>query len=214
MRTFFYLAVIFLALSCNKNHDPAYDKNKKSEFTVEFDNVAGSADLELNASYQNVSGEEVTVESLNYIIRNIVLTASDGSTYSLPQGDVGFLIDESEEESTEISGEIPESEYKTLQFDVIFFEMDATSTASNSGTFSYTLQAATSGKTITLDLSARGTAKVITGQHSEVHLLVDVLDFFSGFSFADNPTLTTSDFNTIPASNLSRMFVHDHTHND
>ena len=214
MRRFCYLAVIFLAFSCDKNDDPTYDKNKKSEFTVEFDNVAGSANLELNAHCQNALGEDVTVESLQYVIRNIVLTATDGSTYSLPQGDVGFLVDESEEESTEISAEIPESEYKTLQFEMILFEMDGMSTASNSGTFSYTLQAATSGKTITLDLSQRGTAKVIRGHHSEVHLLVDVLDFFTGFSIADNPTLTSSDFNTVPASNLSSMIEHDHTHNN
>jgi hypothetical protein len=217
MKILHYCLVIIVVafMACNKKDDPAYDKSRNAEFTVEFDNVAGSADLSLNTSYQNALGEELTIKSLQYLIHNIILTAADGSTYTLPEGDVGFLVDESEAESTEISAEIPESEYKTLKFDVEYFEMDGTSTVADTA-FNYILvnNTGTGTKTITLDLTARGTAKLKTGRHSEVHLLIDVLKFFTGFSIADHPRFTSGDFNALPASNLSIMIQHDHTHND
>jgi len=71
-------------------------------------------------------------------------------------------------------------------------------------------------KTITIDLSAGGIAKVRKDRESNVHLLVDVMKVFNGknaFSIAAHPSVMFSDYSMNVASNLAEMFKHDHTEN-
>ena len=52
-------AIVIMSLcSCKKNDNPEYNPNVKANLSVEFDNIAGAADLQLNTGlYTNAEGE-------------------------------------------------------------------------------------------------------------------------------------------------------------
>ncbi len=71
-------------------------------------------------------------------------------------------------------------------------------------------------KTITIDLTKAGIAKVRKDRNSNVHLFVDVMKVFNGknaFSIAAHPNVMFSDYSVSIASNLTELFSHDHTEN-
>lgn len=71
-------------------------------------------------------------------------------------------------------------------------------------------------RTVTLDLSARGTAQVRKNKHTNIHLLVDIARVLSGsttVSIAANPTVMFGSYSTLIADNYMSMFRHDHTEN-
>ena len=71
-------------------------------------------------------------------------------------------------------------------------------------------------KTITVDLTAAGIAKVRKDRLSNVHLFVDVMKVFNGknsFKIAEHPNVMFSDYSVNIAANLAEMFRHDHTEN-
>jgi len=103
--------------SCKKENDNPYNSNVKGDLSIEFDNIAGSSDLQLNTgSYTNSSGEDFNVTKLKYYVSNFILTKTDGTVYTVPQDSCYFLVDESEESTHEPVLHVPEGEYKTLQF--------------------------------------------------------------------------------------------------
>jgi hypothetical protein len=111
-----FLLLLILS-SCSKNNAPAYNSSVKSGLSVEFDNIAGSSDLQLNTgSYTNASGETFTVTKLRYYVSNFVLTAADGTVYTVPQDSCYFLIDESDPSTHEPLLQVPEGEYKNISF--------------------------------------------------------------------------------------------------
>jgi len=108
-------AILFT--SCKKDDTPAYNPNVKADLSVEFDNIAGSSDLQLNTgSYVNAAGETFSVSKLKYYVSNFVLTKTDGTIYTVPQNESYFLIDESDEDTHEPTLSIPEGEYKSISF--------------------------------------------------------------------------------------------------
>lgn len=71
-------------------------------------------------------------------------------------------------------------------------------------------------KTITLDLTARGTPKVKQGKETNIHLMVDVLKALTGnttTSFAATPIIDSPAAAVAVANNYASMFRHDHTEN-
>ncbi|MFD2148265.1 MbnP family protein [Mucilaginibacter antarcticus] len=71
-------------------------------------------------------------------------------------------------------------------------------------------------RTVTVDLTAGGVAKVRKDRQSNVHLLVDLIRVFNGknpFSIAAHPSVMFSDFSTSVSANLPGLFKHDHTEN-
>lgn len=71
-------------------------------------------------------------------------------------------------------------------------------------------------KTITVDLTRAGIAKVRKDRQSNVHLFVDAMKVFNGensFSIAAHPNVMFSDYSVNIAKNLTQMFKHDHTEN-
>ena len=261
-RIFIPVAALALALTaCKKDNAPAYNKQLKAELSVEFDNIAGETDLQLNSgTYTNASNEPLTITKLKYYVSNFVLTNNDGTVYTVPQDSCYFLIDESDESTHEPVLEVPEGEYKTVSFTVgvdslksvkdiskrqgvldptadggdmywgwnsgyIFFKMEGTSAAAAmGGTFMYHIggfggyssPTINNLKTITLDLTARGTPKVKTGKQTNIHLLVDILKMFTGssnVSIAENSMVMFSDYSVNIANNYATMFSHDHSEN-
>lgn len=119
MKRIFILAIMssFLFTSCKKDSVPEYNPNIKAGLSVEFDNVAGSSDLQLNTgNYTNAAGESFKVTKLKYYVSNFKVTNFNGAEYVIPQEESYFLIDESDASSHEAVLEVPEGEYKTLSF--------------------------------------------------------------------------------------------------
>ncbi len=110
-------AFILMSASCKKTTGSLYNSNVKAPITLEFDNIVGGADLQLNTgSYTNESGEQFKVSMLRYFVSNIVLTNVNGSKYIVPQDSSYFLIDESKPSTLMTSIKIPEGEYSKLEF--------------------------------------------------------------------------------------------------
>ena len=121
MRRIFFpiLSAAIIMSSCKKDDPAQYNPNVKGPLSVEFDNIAGSADLQLNTgTYTNAAGESFTVTKLKYYVSNFILTRTDGTVYTVPQDDSYFLVDESDATTHEPELEVPEGEYKTLTFTV------------------------------------------------------------------------------------------------
>lgn len=254
------LATVIIFSSCKKETVSQFDNTKKGDLSVEFDNIAGSSDLELNTgNYTNASGEAFTVTKLKYYISNFQLTNIGGTIYTVPQDSCYFLIDESDEATHEPIIRIPEGEYKTLTLTLgvdslrntkdisqrigdldptgvgadmywewnsgyIFFKMEGASTASMMGDYAYHIglfggmstPTINNVKTITLDLTARGTPKVKQGKETNIHLMVDVLKLFNGstsFKIAGHSMVMVDPFSANIANNFAGMFKHDHTEN-
>jgi hypothetical protein len=71
-------------------------------------------------------------------------------------------------------------------------------------------------KTVTIDLTAGGTAKVHTGKTAEIRLKADILKIFSGaadVSLAEHPIIMFEPYSTNIADNYANMFHHDTTIN-
>lgn len=110
-------AGLFFLSSCKKDSTPEYNPNVTADLSVEFDNVAGSSDLQLNTgTYTNNAAQNFNVTKLKYYVSNFKLTNADGTVYTVPQKDCYFLIDESVADSHEPLLSVPEGEYKTLSF--------------------------------------------------------------------------------------------------
>src|SRR4051794_27212444 len=94
------ISATILFASCKKDDTSLFNKDVKSDLSVEFDNIAGSSDLQLNTStYINSSGESFTVTKLKYYVSNFSLTNTDGTVFTVPQDSCYFLIDESNEDT-------------------------------------------------------------------------------------------------------------------
>jgi hypothetical protein len=256
-----FLASVFLT-SCKKDSTPEYDPNVMADLSIEFDNIAGAADLQLNTgSYTNAVGETFKVTKLRYYVSNFKLTNVNGSVYTVPQAQSYFLIDESNAATHEAELSIPEGEYKTVSFVVgvdslrntmdvsqrtgvldvsgaasdmywswnsgyVFFKLEGTSASipAMGGVFQYHVGGfggysspqPNNLKTITLDLTARGTPKVKAAKSTNIHLMVDILKALNGttnMSFATTAMVHSAAAGTPIANNYTGMFAHDHTEN-
>ena len=117
MKLFFILACfVMISSACNKD-DNHFDTSLKGDLSVEFDNIVGASDLQLDSgSYTNSSGESFTVTKLAYYVSNFSFTKSDGTIYTVPQDSAYFLIDEADESTHEPVFSVPEGEYTSVHF--------------------------------------------------------------------------------------------------
>lgn len=264
MKRIFFAAALFTVLlsSCKKDPHLEFDTSKKGELSVEFDQVAGSSDLQLNTgTYANALGQSFKITKVKYYVSNFTFTRIDGTVYAAPQNDSYFLIDESVASSHAPLFQLPEGEYKSLSFligvdslrntvdasqrtgvlDVsgpatdmywtwnsgyIFFKLEGTSPVITSmggifqfhvgGFGGYSTPAPNNLRTVTLDLTSRGTARVKSGRDTNIHLLVDVLKAVNGTTNVDFSTTSmvhSAAAGTPIANNYTAMFTHDHTEN-
>jgi hypothetical protein len=116
-----FFAIITIATiftSCKKETTaPEYNPAVMGKINVEFDNVVGSTNLQLNTGiYTNSSSQQYKVTQLKYFVSNFKFTRVDGTEYVVPQDQSYFLIDESNAARDKASMNIPEGEYKTVSF--------------------------------------------------------------------------------------------------
>lgn len=117
MKTLPFLLLLVVAFGSCKKESSSYDPDFRGKLRIEFNNVIGTENLQLNTgSYINASGESFSVRSLRYFISNISLINADGSKYIVPQDSSYFLIDESTAITNMPELKIPEGEFKELRF--------------------------------------------------------------------------------------------------
>lgn len=108
--------LIFSLTSCKKD-SVDYQPENLAPLSVEFDNIAGEENLQLNTgNYKNAAGETFSVNLLQYFISNIKVTTSAGVEYTVTQDSSYFLIKESDVASRFATVKVPEGEYSKLSF--------------------------------------------------------------------------------------------------
>lgn len=117
MKQYLLVIILFSTLfftGCSDNED---ELSGTGSLILEFDNVAGEEDLELNTDYVNGSGEQFSVSTLQYFISNIVLIKSGGEEFVVPQDSSYFLVSEESGASQELKlNNIPAGDYNGVRF--------------------------------------------------------------------------------------------------
>jgi hypothetical protein len=109
---------LLLIISCSKSStEVPLSNGKMAPLSIEFDNIAGGANLRLNSeSYKTAAGDTFSVDLLQYFISNIKLLTTGGHEYIVPQDSSYFLIKESEAEARFARLQVPEGDYTSLTF--------------------------------------------------------------------------------------------------
>ncbi len=106
-----------LSISLQSDSIPQQKAPVMSTLSVEFDNIVGGQQVQLNSGqYSNSKGESYTISLLQYYISNLVFIKADGSQYVVPQDSSYFLIKEADPASRFARVLLPEGEYTGLQF--------------------------------------------------------------------------------------------------
>lgn len=119
MKRILSLSILMAAFSfgsCKKD-SAGFQPDTLAPLSVEFDNIAGEQNLQLNTGvYKNAAGETFSVNLLQYFVSNIKLTNTAGETYTVPQDSSYFLIKESDAATRFANIEVPEGEYTKISF--------------------------------------------------------------------------------------------------
>jgi len=111
------LALAAALASCKKENKSDIEPGGKGELTIEFDNVVGAQNLQLNSgSYTNANGEPYTISAFDYYVSNIRLKKTDGSEYTVPKNESYFLIKESNTSQRITLKDIPAGDYTGFSF--------------------------------------------------------------------------------------------------
>lgn len=115
-------ALLFTAaitlFSCSS--DDAPKATGQGKLILEFDNIFAGNNIILNTQANTTSQNEVLkINQLKYIVSNIVLTKTDGSTFVYPKSESLFIVDETDLSSTFLNLEnIPAGDYKSVRFGI------------------------------------------------------------------------------------------------
>ncbi|MDX1943705.1 MAG: MbnP family protein [Saprospiraceae bacterium] len=117
MSFFALLSVLLAFTACDENQEE-FNINDKGSITLEFDNIVGGQDLQLDkGAYTNASGEQFSINLFQYYISNIKLKTEDGREYIVPQDESYFLVREHEASSHEITlNNVPAGNYTEVSF--------------------------------------------------------------------------------------------------
>jgi hypothetical protein len=124
-RLFYILCILSITtiISCSDDKDNA---SEGGPITLEFDNIVGGANLQLNTDntpYTNSKGESYKVTWLTYYVSNIKLKRDDGTIFEDPiksDGSAGYyLVDEANAESQEVTLQnVPAGNYTEVTFTI------------------------------------------------------------------------------------------------
>lgn len=111
-------ALLYTLLSaCTKSGTNDYNENQKAALSIEFDNIVGGKNLQLNSdTYTNATGEIFSISQLQYFISNIKVKKADGTEYIIPQDSSYFLVKEADPTSRYAKVKVPEGEYTSISF--------------------------------------------------------------------------------------------------
>lgn len=212
----YIVCLVFAVMSCS-------DDESKNTGTIvfEFDARAGlEDDFETGVTYENALGQEFNLSTLKYTIKDVRLKRANG-TYVSDPADAEYDIDEASEEGTLVTlNNIPAGNYTAIEFtiggDEAYMQLLGTSPESEEA-----------GKKIQYEISSLSNQKVMTIEfhdhiatvsgttEPEVHLIIDVLKFFTGstdIDFTELPVCTEEACGANIVDNYSEAFVFDHIH--
>jgi hypothetical protein len=115
----FALLAMATLLSCSGDDDQAGNLSGTGNLGVEFDNAFGNNDLILGQPNPTSQGETLKVSAVKYIVSNIVLTNSDGTTFTYPKAQSYFIVNEANADShvLELTG-VPAGDYVKIRFGI------------------------------------------------------------------------------------------------
>ncbi|OYU79641.1 MAG: hypothetical protein CFE23_13215 [Flavobacterium sp. BFFFF1] len=137
------LAITCSMTSCNDDAD-APVVSGTGNLGVEFDNAFGGNDLILNTQSNSTSeGELLHINSVRYIVSNVVLTKEDGTTFTYPKSQSYFIVSEADENSHVLElTDIPAGDYVKIKFGIGVDQEQFNLGASGQGDFLAQAQAA------------------------------------------------------------------------
>lgn len=111
------LSALLLMASCKKEKTVPDNSNELAPLSVEFDNIVGGQNLQLNTgSYENSKGETFSISKLQYFISNIKVTTTNGEVYTVPQDSSYFLINENDVDTRFAKVNVPVGDYSKIDF--------------------------------------------------------------------------------------------------
>ena len=110
------LAACFVA--CNDDDSTENLNGTFGDAELYFDNGINGNDLALGTPYANSNGETLTINTLNYIISNVVFIKGDGTEYAYPKSDSYFVVNEETQQLTVHLEALPAGDYKKVRFGV------------------------------------------------------------------------------------------------
>ena len=117
MKKLWLLITLISFMACSEDSDDNTSSQDLMNVTLQFQNQIEGENVVLNSeSYVNAD-ETYQIETLRYIISNIVLIAENGEEFVYPQAESYFVINEENEASKSITLEnIPAQNYAAIRF--------------------------------------------------------------------------------------------------
>lgn len=114
---FAILAIITFTTACSNDGG---DTAETGKLGLEFDNSYASNDLILNTQENVTNNKEVLkISNVKYIVSNITLTKSDGTTFIYPKAKSYFIVDEVATNATTINlVDVPVGDYIKVKFGI------------------------------------------------------------------------------------------------
>ena len=112
------MALATLFTSCNNDDTTENLAGTTGDVQLFFDNGFAGDALIPGSSYTNSNNEAVTINRLNYIVSNIVLTKADGSEYVYPKDESYFIISQESNMFTVNLENVPAGDYTQLKFGI------------------------------------------------------------------------------------------------
>lgn len=108
---------IIIAISCKKDDSSSSSTSTEGSLSVEFDHRVGSSDLLVfNQSY-TINGVETSFSKMQYYISNIVLTKTDGTTYTVPKEQSYYYVTHKDGSTGSLTiNNVPTGDYTNIQF--------------------------------------------------------------------------------------------------
>lgn len=106
--------------SCKKDTkttEPSPTPNAVGSLKVNFENKVDTEPLEFGKNYTNQKGDSFTLSKFNYYITNIVVTKTDGSTFSEPES-YHLVMHSSPSTSLITIPNVPVGSYKSIAFTI------------------------------------------------------------------------------------------------
>lgn len=113
------IAVCLAFAACSKTKTPDFQAGDTGSVDIEFDNIVGATDLQLNTGvYTDSKGEKYSITTFKYFISNIVLKNADGSSYTVPRDSSYFLVNEENASHLITINHVPAGNYNGISFTI------------------------------------------------------------------------------------------------
>ena len=117
MKKWWLLFMVLGFVACSEDSDDQASPQEFTEVTLQFQNQIEGENVVLNSETYMNSEETYEIETLRYIISNIVLIAENGEEFAYPQAESYFVVNEENEASKSITLEgIPMQNYEAIRF--------------------------------------------------------------------------------------------------